>query len=672
MNDSARHLQIETDESDIAWLTLDVAGASANTLSSEVLAELDQALERLEQAPPRALVIQSAKSGFIAGANVEELGRLETPEQTRELIERGQRLMDRLASFPRPTIALIRGYCMGGGLELALACRYRIADNDPGTRLALPEVQLGIHPGFGGSARLPDIVGALPALDLMLSGRSVDGRAAKRMGLVDHALSPWQLETAARHLVHAAPAPQRLPRWQRALTMAPARWALRPIMVRRLRQRVRREHYPTPYALLDLWVRHGGRDLAARINAERDSLVRLVDHPTAGNLIRVFLLRERLKREARAHDDTPGRIHVIGAGTMGGDIAAWMALHGHRVTLSDERPQAIADARKRAHSLFQRQLKRPARVTAALDRLIGDPDSQGVATADVVIEAIVEEREAKQTLYRRIEPQMRADAILATNTSSLPLETLADALAQPGRLIGLHFFNPVTKMPLVEIVAGAASEAAALDRGQALMAAAGKLPLRVKSGPGFLVNRLLMPYMLRAAKLHEDGTGREALDAAAKRFGMPMGPLELADSVGLDVCVAAGDIIAEAYGFEVPQDLRRRVESGELGRKSGRGYYTYDRKGQPKRERNRPDAAMLERLGEDIIRPLLDEAERCRDEGVVADGDLVDAGAVFGTGFAPFTGGALHFRAMQGATPDGPAKPTEPMPAAEDSADSRD
>ncbi len=669
MNDSARHLQIEADEAEIAWLTLDVAGASANALSAEVLAEIEQALERLEQAPPRALVIRSAKSGFIAGADVEELGRLETPEQTRALIERGQRLMDRLADFPRPSIALIRGYCMGGGLELALACRYRIADNAPGTRLALPEVQLGIHPGFGGSARLPDVVGPLAALDLMLSGRSIDGRAAKRMGLVDYALSPWQLESAARHLVHAAPAPQqRPPAWQRALSSAPARWALRPIMERRLRQRVRREHYPAPYTLLDLWVRHGGQDLAARIEAERDSLAQLVEHPSAGNLIRVFLLRERLKREARAHDDTPAHVHVIGAGTMGGDIAAWMALHGHRVTLTDERPQAIANARARGHRLFQRQLKRSARITAALDRLVADPDGQGLATADLVIEAIVEQHDAKQALYRRIEPQMRADAILATNTSSLPLETLADALAQPGRLIGLHFFNPVAKMPLVEVVAGAGSDAAALDRGQALVAAAGKLPLRVKSGPGFLVNRLLMPYMLRAAKLHAEGTPREALDAAAKRFGMPMGPLELADSVGLDVCVAAGDVIAEAYGFEVPQDLRRRAERGQLGRKSGQGYYAYDRKGRPQRERGRQDAATLERLGRDLVAPLLDEAERCRDERVVADGDLVDAGAVFGTGFAPFTGGPLHYRRATGPQAEEP--PATAGPAVRASADS--
>ncbi|MEX0606868.1 MAG: 3-hydroxyacyl-CoA dehydrogenase family protein, partial [Halofilum sp. (in: g-proteobacteria)] len=320
-------------------------------------------------------------------------------------------------------------------------------------------------------------------------------------------------------------------------------------------------------------------------------------------------------------------------------------------------------ALKRSHAQFERRLKRPARVTAAQDRLIADPEGQGIALADLVIEAIVEQQEAKQALYRHIEPQMRPDAVLATNTSSLPLETLAGALTDPGRLIGLHFFNPVAKMPLVEVVAGADSRPDALDRGQALIAAADKLPLRVKSGPGFLVNRLLMPYMLRAAKLFDGGTPREALDEAAKRVGMPMGPLDLADTVGLDVCVAAGDVIAAEYGFEVPDGLRRRALRGDLGRKSGEGYYIYDRKGRPKRHKHKYSAAALDKLGTELITPLLDEAERCRDEGVVTDGDLVDAGAVFGTGFAPFTGGPLHYRRSQ-APATGDPQPQEAADAA--------
>jgi len=648
MSEAARHCRTVRDADGIAWLTLDVQGATANTLSAEVLSELEARCAALRVDPPRGLVIRSGKSGFIAGANVRELDTLESAEAARALIERGQALMDDIAAFAWPTVALIRGHCLGGGLELALACRYRICDRDPGTRLGLPEVRLGIHPGFGGSARLPDRVGAPAALDLMLSGRTIDGRAARRIGLVDHALSPWQLDDAARNLVLQNPGGSRPRAWKRALNTAPARAVLRPIMERRLRQRVRAAHYPAPYAALDLWARHATDPMPERVRAERDSLVRLVEGPTAANLIRVFLLQDRLKSEARTDaTPVPQRVHVIGAGAMGGDIAAWLALHGRRVTLADEHPEAIAATLKRARALFERRLKRPERVTAALDRLIPDPGGYGAAVSDLVIEAITENLEAKRALYRELEPRLRDDAVLATNTSSLPLEHLAEGLTRPGRLIGLHFFNPVAKMPLVEVVAGRTSDAGSLDRGQALMAAADKLPLRVRSGPGFLVNRLLMPYMLGAAQRCADGTQREAIDEAAKRFGMPMGPLELADSVGLDVCLAAADVMAEAQGTAVPSNLRAQVEAGHLGRKTGQGFYRYER-GKAKRERIRMAAAALDELAGALLQPLLDEAERCRDDGVVADADLVDAGAIFGTGFAPFRGGPLHYAARRG------------------------
>ncbi len=644
-----QHMDVERDDDRLAWLTLDVADSPTNTLGPNVLEELDQALQALEAQPPLALVVQSAKSGFCAGADVPTISELETSEQARALVEQGQRVMDRIAGAGWPTIALIRGHCLGGGLELALACRYRICDRDPATRLGLPEVRLGIHPGFGGTARLPALVGAPAALDLMLSGRTIDGRAGRRMGLVDYALSPWQLADAARDRAQRDPGRRQPPAWKRLLSTRPARAVLRPYMERQLRAKARRVHYPAPYAILELWARHGGQRLPARLKAEVDSLTRLVEGDTAANLIRVFLLQERLKKEARSGDvEAPSRIHVVGAGTMGGDIAAWLALNGCRVTLTDGRPEAIAATLKRAEKLYQRRLKRPERVTAALDRLIPDPDGQGAVGAGLVVEAIIEDLEAKQDLYRDLEQRIGEDTVVATNTSSIPLETLAKALHQPSRLIGLHFFNPVAKMPLVEVVAGRASGETALQRGQALMAKVDKLPLRVRSGPGFLVNRLLMPYMLEAARRFAVGTQRESIDAAAKRFGIPMGPLELADSVGLDVCVAAADVMAEAQGLEVPAALRDRVEAGDLGHKTGRGFYTYDRKGEPDRKRVSMSAGELETLGRELAEPLLDEAVRCRDDRVVADGDLVDAGAVFGCGFAPFTGGPLRYRQQRG------------------------
>ena len=645
-----KHCSIEHDTDGIAWLTLDDPAASVNTLSSAMLDALEQTLETVEAGErPRGLVIRSAKSGFIAGANVEELEGIRSSEDADALIARGQNLMDRIERLGIPTVARIRGHCLGGGLELALACRYRVADRDPGTRLGLPEVRIGIHPGFGGTVRLPDRIGAPDALDLMLSGRTIDGRAAQRLGLVDHAVSAWALDDAVRALIARDPGPGRPPGWKRALATLPGRYALRPWLERRLRRQARREHYPAPYALLDLWVRHGGDSAARRMRAERESLARLIEHPTAANLIRVFRLQDRLKREARSRDtQVPRRVHVIGAGTMGGDIAAWLALNGCQVTLVDERDEAIAATLKRARALFEKRLKRPERVTAALDRLTPDPDNHGVERADVAIEAIVEDLDAKRQLYAALEPRLPKDAVLATNTSSIPLERLAEGLEYPERLIGLHFFNPVAKMPLVEVVAGAGSDKSSLARGQALIARADKLPLRVKSGPGFLVNRLLMPYMLESAKRHAEGTPRADVDEAAKRFGMPMGPLELADSVGLDVCLAAAEVMAQAQGLQIPQAMRDRVQQGHLGRKSGRGFYQYDDKGQPQRERVTLSSAALERLGRELIEPLLAEAERCRNEGVVADSDLVDAGAIFGTGFAPFRGGPLRYRAQEG------------------------
>lgn len=646
-----RHCTTEHDGDGIAWLWLDVVDAEANTLSTPVITDLEQALADIERDRPRGLVIASAKRGFIAGADVHELNRIETVEEAATLIERGQQLMDRIAALPCPTAARISGHCLGGGLELALACRYRIADNDPGTRLGLPEVKLGIHPGFGGSARLPAIAGAGNALDMMLSGRTIDGRTAERMGIVDHAVSPWVLDEGLRRIVLDDPGPRRVRGWRRLLDTGVARSLLRPVMERRLRGKVRREHYPAPYALLDLWARHGGDPLPGRLRAERESLIRLVEGRTARNLIRVFLLQDRLKSEARHREArVPERVHVVGAGTMGGDIAAWLALNGKQVTLVDARSDAIASTLRRARALFKKRLKQPYSITAALDRLIPDPTGRGAQRADLVIEAIAEDPDAKRGLYRELEKYLPADAVIASNTSSLPLERLAEGMADPGRLVGLHFFNPVSRMPLVEVVAGHNSDSRALDRGQALIAELDKLPLRVRSAPGFLVNRILMPYMLKAARLYAEGERRDRIDRAARRFGMPMGPLELADSVGLDVCLAAAETMAGSQELEIPERFRQLVDEGHLGRKSGRGFYEY-RKGKPRRQFVRADGTELDELADTLIQPMLEEAAHCRDDGTVADGDLVDAGAIFGTGFAPHTGGPLQYLAeCRGAT----------------------
>ncbi len=644
---TSTHWTSRIDDEGLLWLHLDRARASTNTVSPEVLAELDDHLEVLEADPPRAVIILSDKAnGFIAGADVHEFTRIEDEDRALELTQGGQRVLDRLERLPCPTLSLIHGFCLGGGLELALACDYRVARDDAGTRLGLPEVRLGIHPGFGGTVRLPRVIGPPAALDLMLTGRTVDARRAARIGLVDHAVPERQLHNAARAVALQAPARHRPPRWQASLSWRPLRPLIAWWMARQVARRAPRRHYPAPYALIDLWARYAG-DPGRMQEAEARSVARLIVEPTARNLVRVFLLQERLKSLARKDGSEIRRVHVVGAGTMGGDIAAWCALQGFHVSLQDRTPEQIAPAIARARGLLQKRLRRPHLVQDALDRLVPDPKGDGVARADVIVEAIYENAEAKQSLYRQLEPRMREDVVLATNTSSIPLQTLGEALASPPRLVGLHFFNPVARMQLVEVVHSPQTDAETAARAAAFARRIDKLPLPVASTPGFLVNRVLMPYLLEAVRLEAEGVPAEAIDKAATDFGMPMGPLRLGDAVGLDICLSVGEILAEAFEIEVPQRLRELVESGRVGEKSGHGFYRYQ-KGKPERRRLKRDVRPPSDLEDRLVLSLINEAVTCLREGVVEDADLLDAGLVYGTGFAPFRGGPIHHARQEG------------------------
>ncbi len=562
------------------------------------------------------------------------------------LLERAHATFDRLDGLPFPTVCIIHGYCLGGGLELALACRYRIAEDAPRTRLGFPEVRLGIHPGFGGTVRSIRLMGPLAAMDMMLTGRPVDARRAKKLGLVDHAVPARHLQRAARTLVTSPPAPHRPGRW-RSLVNHPAvrPWAAR-LMGRRLAARVRAEHYPAPYALLDLWRRYAD-DPRRMLVEERRSVASLIIGATAQNLVRVFFLQERLKSQARKAEHAFEHVHVIGGGVMGGDIAAWCALQGLRVTVQDTNREALAGLIKRAHGLFSKRLRQPRLVQAAMDRLLPDERGAGVERADVVIEAIFEDADAKRALYRSIEGRLKADALLATNTSSIPLDELSRELEDPRRLVGLHFFNPVAKMQLVEVVKGDNSGADSLARATAWVRRIDRLPLAVNSAPGFLVNRVLMPYLLEAMVLVEEGVPVTAIDRAAEAFGMPMGPLSLADTVGLDICLSVADILAAQYGVCVPERLRRMVEAGRLGRKRGGGFYEY-KGGKPRRARGEKGYSPPPDLAQRLMFRLFNECVACLHEGIVADEDLLDAGVVFGTGFAPFRGGPMHYLRQQG------------------------
>ncbi|HJU23463.1 MAG TPA: 3-hydroxyacyl-CoA dehydrogenase NAD-binding domain-containing protein, partial [Casimicrobiaceae bacterium] len=484
--------------------------------------------------------------------------------------------------------------------------------------------------------RLPKVVGAPIALDMMLTGRTVDARRAKRIGLADECVPVRIAENTARGVLRAKPAP-RMVALPLSLTLAPlARRYIAQSVRKRVAKRARREQYPAPYAIIDLWERFDG-DALAPSPGDPASIEALFATPTARNLIRVFHLQERLKSLGKEKAADVSRVHVVGAGTMGGDIAAWCALRGLTVTLQDQDAARIAPAIKRAAKLFSQRLKDKRRVRDALDRLIPDVRGDGIAHADLVIEAIFENADAKRALFADVEARASPNAMLATNTSSIPLETIAIALRNPSRLVGLHFFNPVSRMMLVEVVGGRDSDPAALARGAAFVRAIDKLPLPVKSAPGFLVNRVLAPYLMTAMRAVDEGVAPEAIDEAAVAFGMPMGPIELADSVGLDICLAVGRMLEN--DANVPRKLAAHVEAGELGKKSGRGFYRWEN-GRPQKQ---PQATVPAGLAQRLVDPLVRQAQSALDEGIVADADLVDAGAIFGAGFAPFRGGPLTY-----------------------------
>ncbi len=643
-----KHWIIARDAENIAWLHLDKADSKVNLLAGEVIDELSNILDTLNSSPPQGIVIVSDKTdSFIFGADIKEFTSLKDAQQAGQFLQRGHDLMNKLEAMSCPTVSMIHGICLGGGTELSLACDYIVASNEDVTKIGLPEIKLGIHPGYGGTQRSIARCGPLPAMSIMLTGRMLAARAAKKMGLIDEITPLRQLKNAAVDYVMRAPKRKKPALLHRLSNQS---W-LRPLVAKQLRKQVagkaKSEHYPAPYALINLWKRCAGNK-KQMLAEEIHSVAQLAITPTARNLVRVFFLQETLKNLGKQLEYKAHNVHVIGGGIMGGDIAAWCAIQGYRVTVEDQSPERLAVTYKRAQNSFKKKFKRNRRaIRDANDRLIMDHRGHGIHTADLVIEAIFEDAEVKRSLYQRIEPLMKADAILATNTSSIMLEDLSSALQQPGRLVGLHFFNPVALMPLVEVIHGAQTDAAVIQKALAFTRDIGKLPLPTRSSPGFLVNRILMPYLLEAVIMVAEGIAPEAVDKAATDFGMPMGPIELADTVGLDICRNVASILSSTLGLALPASLGSMVDDGKLGKKSGQGFYRYN-KGKAVKNKNAHYANMQE-LQDRLIFRLLNEAVACWRENIVENDDQVDAGVIFGTGFAPFRGGPIRHIRSEGS-----------------------
>ncbi len=644
-----QHWRLETDSNHILWLYFDKKNTAVNTIDREVMEEFSAIVDVLAtDTTHKGLILASAKkSGFIAGADISQFTRFKDIEESTDMLRLGQQILDKFEALKMPTVAMIEGFCLGGGLELVLASHYRVVEESQKTRLGLPEVKLGIHPGWGGTVRLPKLIGAQQGLNLVLSGHTVSGKAAAKLGFADVAVPKRQLVHAATYYILHTPPLHRPTKLQALTNHKVVRQLLGSYIRKQLKKKVNPVHYPAPYDVLDNWELVGVEGEEPYIR-EAKSCGKLFFSETCHNLVRVFFLQDRLKGLSKDVRYTPQHVHVIGAGTMGGDIAAWCAVQGMTVTLQDLEPKYIAPAIKRANILFKEKLKERNLVQAALDRLIPDVEGKGIAKADVIIEAVIENLEVKQSTFKMIESKAKRDAILATNTSSIPIDEINQVLKNPERLVGIHYFNPVAKMQLVEVVQGEKTSETIVNNAIAFVRKIDRLPLPVKSSPGFLVNRILMPYLLESMELLKEGVPMTAIDKAMVQFGMPMGPITLADTVGLDVCLSVANYLGQYFNTPVPQRLIDLVEQRKLGRKTGAGFYQYDKRGKQIKPEEAAYHGSLDDISNRLVLRMLNEAFACLREGVVADGDLLDAGMIFGTGFAPFRGGPIHYAKSQG------------------------
>ncbi len=661
---------LTVDDKGIAWVTFDASAtagkpdAKVNVLNREVMERLAQIIGELTaQTNLRAIVFASAKpDNFIAGADIKELAKISSAEQARELSRYGQNIFSQIAALRVPTIALINGACLGGGCELALACSFRIASDNPKTQIGLPETLLGIIPGWGGTQRLPRLIGVREALGMICAGRALSPSQAKRVGLVDEVVPTPLLKSFIAKFVAA-----NLTRGGFGFQNA---WPMRFILCSMARkQTLAKTHgqYPAPLRAIDSVERGLATTLEKGLEIEAEIFSELAVSQTCKNLIRIFFLREGAKKiavpqgTAAATPRPVQRVGVLGVGVMGAGIAQWLSARGLEVRLRDVKPEFVTVGLGRIAAVYREGIQRhkltEADARRGMARISAVTDWSGFSNCDLVIEAIIEDEKIKKTAFAQLEAIAQHDVVFATNTSAIPISHLAQALKKSSRMIGLHFFNPVHKMMLVEVVVGEQSSPVAIATGLDLVKRIGKIPVVVKDRPGFLVNRVLLPYLNEAGWLLMEGNSIEAIDNALRDFGMPMGPLRLIDEVGIDVGFYVGKELSEAYGVRmtVAPILSKLHELELKGRKGGKGFYLYDGKrvvgknGEITKVLSKVAASTpqrkvtTEKIQERCIGIMINEAARCLEEGIVASADDVDRAMVLGTGFAPFRGGLLCY-----------------------------
>ena len=663
--------RVERRDGGLAHLVMDHSARKLNVLDLDAVASLEGALTDLEAAPPKGVLVRSGKPGsFIAGADVDAIGAITHAGDVEALVRRGQAAYVRLASLPCATVAAIDGVCLGGGTEMALACDSRIATEEPRTQIGLPEVMLGILPAWGGTTRLHRLIGLPAALDLILTGRSLDAKRAEKLKLIARAVpAAWLIERAEEHLLAVAARPARKRRdvfrprglgdWFLSRT-APGR----AIVFTQARKGVLARTggmYPAPLAVIDVLDRTAGRTVAEGLNDEATTVAPLVVGAVCKNLVRIFHLSEAAKRANVVPDPalkpaTIASMALIGAGVMGAGIAELAARHGIAVRMRELKPEALQKGLQTVRAVIDergRKKRQPAREQdGQMARILPTLELTGMAHADFAIEVVVEDPEIKRRVFGELEVRVPTTALLATNTSSLSVNSLAEGLLHPERFVGFHFFNPVHKMPLVEVIRGEKTSDAALVTAVGLARRLGKTPVVVKDSPGFVVNRVLMPYLREAMYLLEEGYLVSDIDAAMKRFGMPMGPFEVVDEVGLDVAHKVAGVLAKAFPerMQPAVALEKLLAAGRLGRKNGLGFYRH--KGRKRTadpsvrgllglsQVRRPQT--LDSLAERMVLAMVNESARVVEEALVAGAEQVDLAMIFGAGFPPYRGGVLR------------------------------